>query len=790
MIRNIQTNFTSGELDPLLAGRVDVKYYYNGVERLRNMLPLPQGGVRRRPGLEFIDEQMRQITRVTAGVTATAPNGGTAANAIDDSTSTEVVTTANISTTNPYVVVHYDLGSAKTILLADIVGAKLSAGSSNSTEWFIQYSTDNIVFTSLGNAVPMSITDTSRRVTGPVVGRYWRFVRIGATDMGTAKAQVDEFTLWQESATLSEARLPPFEFSTTEHYMLHFTDRNVGVYRAGVWQADVRTPYTSAQLAAISWTQSLDTMIIFHEDVATQKLVRQGDHDEWQMSAIAWDFIPVHAFTEVISAPAQTLTPSSKTGSITLTAGGGTVFSAASVNQYVEGNGGRARIVQYTSATVVKAIVVIDFLDANAIASGAWTLIEGYEAVWSSSRGYPRCGVFHEGRLYVGGSKSRPSTVWGSRVGQFYNFDTGQLLDDEGIDYTIGSDDVPAICNLNSGRHLQIFTTSSEFFVPQTLGEPLTPENFTIRRTSTNRGSKVGIKVAEISGAVLFLQKEGKSVREFIFADSEQNYNAGNISLLSSHLLSDPVDMALRKSTNTDDADVVFLVNDDGTLAALTTLREQEVTAWSGCDTEGLFKAVGVDQTTEYFSVERDINGTARRYLERFNSELLVDSGVLYSTLTPLTSLSGLSHLTGESANVIADDAVLNDETVVAGAVTPDRSVAATAQVGLPFNTQIKPMPLVVQLQDGTNMHRKKRVMEIMMELFETSDILVDGERPAFRTFGEAGAGSPLDTTIAPFTGRKIIECRLGWDEKSQPDFTQNTPAKLTLLAIEMQVQL
>ncbi len=31
-LRSLQTNFTSGELDPLLRGRIDVKHYYNGAE--------------------------------------------------------------------------------------------------------------------------------------------------------------------------------------------------------------------------------------------------------------------------------------------------------------------------------------------------------------------------------------------------------------------------------------------------------------------------------------------------------------------------------------------------------------------------------------------------------------------------------------------------------------------------------------------------------------------------------------------------------------------------------------
>ena len=34
--------------------------------------------------------------------------------------------------------------------------------------------------------------------------------------------------------------------------------------------------------------------------------------------------------------------------------------------------------------------------------------------------GYPRTVTFHQGRLYFGGSKSRPSTIWGSKVGLFF----------------------------------------------------------------------------------------------------------------------------------------------------------------------------------------------------------------------------------------------------------------------------------------------------------------------------------------------------------------------------------
>ena len=50
----LQTNFTSGEIDPNLKMRSDINHYVNGAEKLRNVFVMPQGGVKRRPGLEYL----------------------------------------------------------------------------------------------------------------------------------------------------------------------------------------------------------------------------------------------------------------------------------------------------------------------------------------------------------------------------------------------------------------------------------------------------------------------------------------------------------------------------------------------------------------------------------------------------------------------------------------------------------------------------------------------------------------------------------------------------------------
>ena len=47
---NIQTNFSIGELDPLVRGRVDLQQYYNALQTASNVFIQPQGGLKRRDG--------------------------------------------------------------------------------------------------------------------------------------------------------------------------------------------------------------------------------------------------------------------------------------------------------------------------------------------------------------------------------------------------------------------------------------------------------------------------------------------------------------------------------------------------------------------------------------------------------------------------------------------------------------------------------------------------------------------------------------------------------------------
>jgi len=655
---NIQTNFTNGELDPLLRSRVDLKVYENSLETAYNVVCQPQGGIHRRPGLRYL-----------YGL----PNSGgdSAANGL---------------------------------------------------------------------------------------------------------------------------RLVSFEFSTADSYMLCFTNNRMYVFKNEALVTNINgsgNPYlsmasavglTGARLDTICWTQSADTLIIAHEDINPVKIVRGATDADWTASAISFDSIPKYAYTPATSNPAYTLTPSAVSGKITLTASGAS-FTAASVGQYITAvPQGRAKILQYVSTTVVNAVVEFPFFDTSAIASGDWTYESGYEDVWSSGKGWPKTVTFHEGRLYFGGSKSRPSTIWGSKVGLFFDFEATEGLDDDAVEATLDTNTFNGIVDITSGRDLQVFTTGGEFFVPQSGLDPVTPTNFFVK-TATKNGAKSGIRVQGIENGTLFIQRQGKSLAEFSYTDAQAAYITTKISLLAGHLLRGPKRMVLRSSVATDENDLLMIVNgEDGTIAVFSLLRAQNVIAPSEYDTDGDFLDIGVDVTTIYTVVKRSINGSDVYYVEVFDDDLLTDCAV-----TGGAAASGsVSHLIGEEVNLLLDGAVQDNETVPGGGtVTFPRSSTTSYEIGLPFTVQAVTMPVELKLQTGTRIGFKKRIVEVNAILYQTQHLKINNILVPIRTLDTEDI---LDNPVPEFTGIKTLHGILGYSQDAKITVSQDIPAKLTLLGLEYKI--
>ena len=563
----VQTNASVGEINPELRGRIDLKQYESALERARNVLCKPQGSVERRPGLKFVMEI----------ASAATPESGIKA------------VPFIFSTTQTYMFIF--CGTRAYIFREGTQVTNIN-GSGNG---FLDCSS--------------SVSNVSDGISSNRLTNLWHTqsadtLLLFEETMAPLKiVRGADHNLWTISdVAFDNIPVYPFVISDTNPSATLTPSGTSGNITLTAGAATWHEGRTGTAQAGASNTITLDSGASSTNDIFNgSTIILTSGTGSGQTRTIS-DYVGSSKIATV--SENWTTTPHADTG-----------FKIVShVGQYVQSNDniGRARITAVNSATVVKANVEVNFFNTSAIASGDWTLESGHEEAWSVTRGWPRTATFHEGRLIVGGSQSLPTTVWGSRVGQFFDFDPGQVLDDEGLEATIDTDQVNAVTAIFSGRDLQVFTSGTEFICPQVDGSPLTPTAF-IFKPSTERGSKNGIRPVSTEGGTLYMQRGGKAIREFLFSDVEGAYVSNDISMLSSHLLQTPTRMTMRRGTNVDEGDLLLVTNSgDGSIAAFSILRSQNVVAPSLLTTQGEFKECAVEDadTPVIYTVVKPVSYT------------------------------------------------------------------------------------------------------------------------------------------------------------------------------------
>lgn len=699
LVREIQTNFTSGVADPKLIAREDIVYYYNALADANNLLALPQGGVTRRPGKQFVRKLSPVLSAVSlSGATATAPQGGTAAHVKDGDETTLVTTTNNLSTTNPFVVAELDLGTAQAITAVDVINFSVSSGTLTD-QFFVQYSNDNSTWANYGTPIDIDTTLRSRRrrnETGPITARYWRFARIGATSLA-ATVSVAEMRLWAESNTLSAGRLFPFAYSTSQAYMHVISDGNIDVLKGTGYETSCAIPTLSADLAITNYTQSIDTMLTFHTSYAPWRIFWQGDDDEFDFRKQPFTNVPQYDYGAGTGGvdEVQTLNVSGTTSgdlftlefegyaTTAIAVGASTSATAANIQAALRALGNVNGDTGLTVLDVTNGFTVtfsgdalghmphveiqIFVLKGNGVWDVARTtrgVFEG-EDIMSDARGWPRCGTFYQSRTHLCGFEGVPDAWIASVIDDRFNFNT--TIDDatKALQFRAETDQVSAIYQVVPGRFLTFFTNDSEFYNPT---EPVSDS--AVMKLTTKTGSKEGLRVYEVDGALIFIQgaedadgnQIGTSVHEFIFDELQQSYQSNELSKLSSSLIKNPVDMALRKALSTEEADILLMPNDDGTATSFTLLRNDDVKAFMPLSTRDGDKilAVGVDKRQRvYWITERIINGAAVHYVELWNTDLLLDCGSIVTiTAETTTATAAQAAYTWTFANPLSADAI------------------------------------------------------------------------------------------------------------------------------------
>lgn len=725
---DIQTNFSTGELDPLLRARVDLEQYNNALAKATNVLIQPQGGMRRRPGLKHILELPNSSTPSAGNGVRLVPFEFS----VDDSYML-VFTHQRMYVIKAGAVVQDINGDTPDYLTTSITSAML----------------DQLCWTQSADTMILVHPDLQPQ----------KLVR-GAND--------SSWTL----STITFDSVPKYAFTltVTSPATTLTPDKVSGNITLTAGAASFHDGRTGTAQAGGSSTITLDSGASATDDIYNGATVTiTGGTGSGQIRVIS-DYV---GSTKVATVSTAWTTQPDNTST----------FSVSSqVNQYVNASPqGRVKIVEIVSSTVAKAVSEYPFFSTAAVASGSWDLESGYENVWSSSRGWPRTVTFHEGRLYFGGSKSRPSTIWGSKVGLFFDFLAAESLDDDAIEATLDTNQLNVIVDMLSGRDLQVFTTGGEFYVPQAGTEPITPLTLSFKQVSRN-GTKPGTRVETIETGTVFVQRQGKALNEFLFSDTQQTYVTSRISLLSGHLLKAPKRIALRRATSTDEGDLLMVINStDGTMGCWSILRSQNVVAPSEFTTDGGFLDVQTDVASIYVVTKRTFNNTIRYFVELFQSTLFTDcafTGAASSTAT------GLPHI-GKSLNVICDGVVQGNETVSGGgSVTFDRASTASYEVGLPINVYAKTLPAEIRLQSGTRVGFKKRIMQVNAIVNNTQHMNINNQFVAFRNFDS----DILDEPVPTFTGIKRLDGVLGYSREAAIEISQTLPYKMTLLGLEYKV--
>lgn len=569
----------------------------------------------------------------------------------------------------------------------------------------------------------------------------------------------------------SNGRLIPFEFNTEQIYLIVLTANNIDVYLDDVKIMSLVSPWPEVEINQVVWTQSADTLLLVHPNYHPKKLLRNdlGDFvlEDWVYFANNnVSFQPFYKF-----APSSvTLKPSAVTGTITLTSSAD-VFIPAHAGTRLQVGGKQVEITSYNSPTVVTAMVIEDLNDTI-------ETIDWFEQSFSEARGYPVAVAFHQDRLVIGGSRDLPNRLWFSRSGDIFNFDLGTGLDDEGIEFSLLSDQVNAIRGVFSGRHLQVFTSGAEWMVT---GTPLTPSSVQLNR-QTRAGSVINryVPPVTVDGATVFVARAGNEIREFLYTDIEQAYTAVDLALASRHIPVGIIDQDYDPSRR-----LIFVVRDDGKFATMTFYRAEQVRAWTRHETSGLVKSVSVVGSDVYLVVQR----FGIYMIEKFEENLNLDSALTGEVETATSSWSGLDHLEGQYVSVIADGVVIDDPIqVVSGAIMLGEA-ASTIEVGLPYKHEVEPLPPSNKESTST---RKIRLIEAIFRLYKTQALRLDtGRGFQDRTLKQIGEDEILDAPPPEVSGDISVRA-LGWQKDGTTPLwriEQNTPYAFTLLSVATEIK-
>ena len=354
------------------------------------------------------------------------------------------------------------------------------------------------------------------------------------------------------------------------------------------------------------------------------------------------------------------------------------------------------------------------------------------EPAFSGVRGYPRSVAMHEQRLCFGGTSSQPNTIWCSQIDNFENFKTGVTASDA-VQFTLAASEGNRINWMYSQSQLLIGTSGDEW----TIGSADSSASLSATNVQASRQSSYGSKymrAALVNDVLLFVQRNGRKVRELVYELNKDGWVAPDLTLLAEHITSgEIVEVAYQQQPDA----VLWCVRGDGTLIAMTYERDQKVVGWhrhviaDNADVESVATIYGNGTEDEvWMVVKRTVSGQDYRTIERFPllwrkhiddqttaSWRYLDGWSAFTSGAANRTITGLERFDGKTVTVVQGNTIsyqlVSDDWI---------NVPSTAAgyVGLPYTSTLTPMKLDMDLEDGSSQGRKKRIHKIIARLYKS----------------------------------------------------------------------
>lgn len=455
-----------------------------------------------------------------------------------------------------------------------------------------------------------------------------------------------------------------------------------------------------------------------------------------------------------------------------------------------QGGGGRgeARIIGINSAQEAAIEVTNLFKDVG----GRKTWAPGD---WSDELGWPSAVGIHDGRLFHGGRDK----IWGSVSDDYLNFDELFVGDAGPINRSFGFGpfaNVNWILSLNRlivGRDASVVSIRSSSF-----DAPLTPTDFTMRDCSSHGTARLqAIKIDDVG---IYVDKSGNRVYELAFDASKGDYADRDLTRLNIDIGAQGfVDLAVQRQPDTR----IHLVRGDGLAAVLIYDVADAVVAWYRVQTDGFIENVvvlpGNQEDAVYYVVRRTINGSTKRYLERFalaancvggTLNYQADAYVVISQASS-TTITGLSHLEAKTVVVWANGKDLGSYTVASGSITISEAVTS-AIVGLSYSATFQSAKLAYAAQLGTALNQKKKIDHVGLTLLNTHyqgiEFGPDFTTMDFLPLVEEGAVTASNTMWTEYDSDPI-EFQGEWHTDARLCLRATAPRPATVMAVTFHIE-